>query len=99
MKRTTVTTLERKKAKLYDRVTKRLYEMEVYVHGIEPGNEKPLGDCTRADLLRAALLLPGSYYRELADLVGKGSVRESGNTAAILAVIFRSAAEINSKMV
>jgi hypothetical protein len=42
VKRTTTATLESKKAKFYDRVTKRLYDMQVYVNGLEPGEEKRL---------------------------------------------------------
>jgi hypothetical protein len=92
VKRRTTAALESKKAKLYDRVTTRLYDMHVCVHGFEPGNGKRLGDCTRADLLRAAILLPGFCYRELADLVGNGTVRQSGNTEEIMLLILRSAA-------
>lgn len=97
MKRTT-TNLESKKAKFYDRLTKQLYDLHVCVQGLEPGSEKRLGDCTRADLLRATILLPGSYHRELADLVGNGTVRESGNAEEIMLLILRSAAGDLAKM-
>lgn len=39
VKKTTTATLESRKAKLYDRLAKQLYDMHVCVHGLEPGGK------------------------------------------------------------
>jgi len=57
---------------------------------------KLLGDCTRSDLLRAAALAQGhagewamraSFYKELASIIGKGTVREAANRGQIVGLL------------
>lgn len=76
------------KLKAFDRIVEMLDLMEV--------EGKSLGDCTRGDLLRAAVraeeaagekLLHASFYRELAGMVGNGTVREAQDRGGIVALL------------
>jgi hypothetical protein len=59
-------------------------------------NGKPLGDCRRADLLRAAtenlsraddLTVNAALYKQLANMIGNGTVREYRDRAGIVALL------------
>lgn len=76
------------KVEAFDRIVEMLDHMKV-------GN-KLLGDCTRADLLRAAVQaqdqagewgLRASLYKQLAGMVGTGTVREASNRGQIVALL------------
>ena len=66
--------------------------------------DKILGDCKRADLLRAAVAaetrakeatIEAGFYRLLAGMIGTGTVREAssrGNIVALLTNTFKEAA-------
>lgn len=83
-----VATRVREKAKAFDRIVELLDHLDV--------NGKVLGDCTRADLLRAAVQLDqqsedakvrAAMYRELAAIVGNKTVREASNRGQIVALL------------
>lgn len=76
------------KARSFDRIVEMLDHLDV--------NGKVLGDCTRADLLRAAVRLEeqsedakvrAAMYRELAKIVGNQTVREASNRGQIVALL------------
>ena len=59
-------------------------------------NGKALGDCRRADLLRAAtenlssaddLTVQAALYKQLASMIGDGTVREYRDRAGVVALL------------
>ena len=76
------------KVKAFDRIVELLDHHDV--------NGKPLGDCRRADLLRAAtanvmraeeLSVNAALYKQLAGMVGDGTVREYRDRAGVVALL------------
>lgn len=76
------------KVKAFDRI------VEMLDHHIVNG--KPLGDCRRSDLLRAAmenvskaedLTVQATLYRQLASMIGDGTVREYRDRAGVVALL------------
>lgn len=80
------------KAENFDRIVEMLDHKRV-IYG---GGSKILGDCTKADLLRAAVeadakahdaTIEAGFYRLLAGMIGKGTVREAANRGQIIALL------------
>lgn len=76
------------KVKAFDRIVEMLDHHSV--------NGKPLGDCRRADLLRAAtenlsraddLTVHAALYKQLASMIGDGTVREYRDRAGVVALL------------
>lgn len=76
------------KVKAFNRIVEMLDHHDV--------NGKPLGDCRRGDLLRAAtenlsqaddLTVQAALYKQLAGMIGDGTVREYHDRAGVVALL------------